>query len=258
MEFNHHSILFSLILGFTAITAPAYTLDVDGPPQHKVDLSNVDEATPQDEPISAYGNPDSYVVDGVRYNVLTSTDGYSKSGIASWYGNKFHGHLTSSREPYDMFKMTAASPDLPVPCYVKVKNLDNNREVVVKVNDRGPFHSNRLIDLSYAAANKLGIIGRGTGNVRVSAISFATSKMAALHHRYIQVGAFALRSNADQLRQKISSTIEHPVRIRETYAQNNQTLYRVEVGPLKSQDSLHEVRKTLLAHGVRDIATFMS
>ncbi len=256
-----HRFFLSFLLGLIAANASAnypYTLDTDGPPTHQVDLSNVREPTPKSEALSSYGNPDSYVVEGIRYNVLTSTNGYDKTGVASWYGNKFHGHLTSTREPYDMFEMSAASRDLPLPSYVKVTNLDNNHEVIVRVNDRGPFHSSRLIDLSYAAAKKLGIIARGTGHVRVSAITFGHGQLAALHHRYLSVGAFAERRNADQLRQRVAQVIQSPVRIRETYAQNNRTLYRVEVGPLASQDTLSEVRKTLQAQGVRDFKSFVS
>lgn len=261
MRTNLQTIIVSSVFALLAVNVNAntpYTLEKDGPPTEEVDLSLVRSAVPKHEALSSYGNPDSYVVDGVRYNVLTSTQGYNKTGVASWYGNKFHGHLTSTREPYDMFEMTAASRDLPLPSYVKVTNLDNNKEVVVKVNDRGPFHSSRLIDLSYAAAKKLGIIARGTGHVRVSAISFGKNQLAALHHRYLSVGAFAERNNAIQLRQRIAQVIQSPVRIRETYAQNNQTLYRVEVGPLTSQDSLHDVRQRLQAQGVRDFTTFMS
>lgn len=262
MRTYRHSFFLCSLLGLMAVNASAnspYTLDVDGPPTQSVDLSNVREPTPKSEALSSYGNPDSYVVEGIRYNVLTSTDGYNKTGVASWYGNKFHGHLTSTREPYDMFEMSAASRDLPLPSYVKVTNLDNNHEVIVRVNDRGPFHSSRLIDLSYAAAKKLGIIARGTGHVRVSAISsFGQGKLAALHHHYLSVGAFAERRNADQLRHRVAQVIQSPVRIRETYAQNNQTLYRVEVGPLASQDTLYQVRKTLQAQGVKDFTSFVS
>ena len=130
------------------------------------------DAVPRPEARSRYGNGPLYEVFGQRYQVLDSSYGYVEQGVASWYGKKFHGRLTSSREPYDMYAMTAAHKSLPLPTYVEVRNLSNGRSVVVRVNDRGPFVKNRLIDLSYAAAQKLGIVRDGTGMVEVRAISF--------------------------------------------------------------------------------------
>jgi rare lipoprotein A len=134
------------------------------------DASNTPDAVPKSEAKSTYGNPKHYVVNGKHYNVLKNANGYNKVGYASWYGNQFHGHLTSSHEAYNMYSMTAASTTLPIPTYVKVTNLENGRSVVVKVNDRGPFRSDRIIDLSYAAAKKLGYSSKGTALVRVTAI----------------------------------------------------------------------------------------
>ena len=130
------------------------------------------DAVPREEPRSRYGNGPTYEVFGRQYRVMESSHGYVERGVASWYGRKFHGRLTSSREPYDMYAMTAAHKSLPLPTYVEVRNLANDRRVVVRVNDRGPFVKNRLIDLSYAAATKLGIVQAGTGMVEVRAISF--------------------------------------------------------------------------------------
>lgn len=130
------------------------------------------DAVPRQEPPSRYGNGPVYEVFGKRYTVMPSSDGYSERGVASWYGRKFHGRLTSSREPYDMYEMTAAHKTLPLPTYVRVRNLRNDRSIVVRVNDRGPFVHNRIIDLSYAAARKLGMIRDGTSLVEVTAISF--------------------------------------------------------------------------------------
>ena len=146
------------------------TVERDGPPDEYVEVDYIPDAVPQVEQRSKYGNPPSYVVNGKRYYTLPSSDGYVKRGIASWYGKKFHGRRTSSWEIYDMYAMTAAHRSLPLPTYVRVRNLDNDREVTVKVNDRGPFHPDRLIDLSYVAAKKLGIIEKGTGLVEVRAI----------------------------------------------------------------------------------------
>jgi peptidoglycan lytic transglycosylase len=122
------------------------------------------------ESLSRYGNAESYWVNGVLYHTLPSAAGYRERGIASWYGPGFDGELTSSREPYDMYAMTAAHRSLPLPTYVRVTNLRNGKSIVVRVNDRGPFHPNRIIDLSYAAAQRLSILQDGTGLVEVAAI----------------------------------------------------------------------------------------
>lgn len=136
----------------------------------KEGIESIVDATPQPEPKSRYGNHSPYEVFGQRYHVMDSSEGYQEQGLASWYGPKFHGRRTSSWEPYNMFEMTAAHKSLPLPTYVKVRNLDNNREIVVKVNDRGPFKDGRIIDLSYAAAYKLGAVEKGIVPVEVIAI----------------------------------------------------------------------------------------
>ncbi len=145
----------------------------DGPPSGSVAIPELpDDAVPRPEPKSRYGNGPVYEVFGKRYRVMNSSDGYSERGVASWYGKKFHGRLTSSREPYDMYEMTAAHKTLPLPTFVRVRNLSNNKSVVVRVNDRGPFAHNRIIDLSYAAALKLDMVTSGTSLVEVEAIGF--------------------------------------------------------------------------------------
>ncbi|NIA01422.1 MAG: septal ring lytic transglycosylase RlpA family protein, partial [Planctomycetia bacterium] len=156
-----------------------YSQAQDSAPYRAIDVSAVKDAIPRVEPKSRYGNPASYVVLGKRYTTLASSKGYKKRGIASWYGTKFHGHRTSSGESYDMYEMSAAHKTLPLPTYARVSNLRNGRSVIVKINDRGPFHENRVIDLSYAAASRLGILGKGTGLVEVEAIdpgTYAVSK----------------------------------------------------------------------------------
>jgi len=143
----------------------------DGAPEsYDRDWRTIEDATPQDEPFSRYGNPDSYEVFGLQYQVLASNEGFSEKGLASWYGTKFHGQRTSSGEPYDMYAMTAAHKSLRIPTYVEVTNLSNNRKAIVKVNDRGPFHEGRVIDLSYAAATKLGVAETGTAPVSIRVI----------------------------------------------------------------------------------------
>lgn len=146
----------------------------DGPPLEQRDVSQIPDATPRWEPKAKSGNPRSYVIQGKRYYVMDSAVGYEAVGMASWYGKKFHGRKTSSGEVYDLYGMTAAHTALPLPTYVRVTRLGNSpytgRSIIVKVNDRGPFLGNRLIDLSYAAAKKLGIIRAGTAQVKVEAI----------------------------------------------------------------------------------------
>lgn len=150
----------------TSITEPK-----DGPPKNFQDISQIPNAVPKIEPRARYGNHSPYEVLGKTYRVMKSAVGYKQDGIGSWYGEKFAGRKTSSFEPYDPYAMTAAHKSLPLPSYVRVTNLENNREIVVKVNDRGPFHEDRIIDLSYAAAAKLGYMDKGTARVRVEFIN---------------------------------------------------------------------------------------
>ena len=140
------------------------------------DLDAVPDAVPVEEPLSRYGNPEEYEVFGESYRVMDSSEGYVAEGLASWYGDEFQGRRTSSGEPFDMYLMTAAHRTLPIPTYVEVTNLENGRVAVVRVNDRGPFHSDRIIDLSYVAARKLGIVGPGTAKVRVRALEPAAAR----------------------------------------------------------------------------------
>lgn len=134
-------------------------------------IADLPDAVPQAEDKSPYGNPSSYEVYGKRYDILDDARGFRESGYASWYGKKFHGKRTSSGVPYDMYAMTAAHKTLPIPCYVRVTNVSNGKSVVVKVNDRGPFHDGRVIDLSYAAAAKLDMIGHGSTLVQLEALT---------------------------------------------------------------------------------------
>jgi len=142
----------------------------NGPTAPPIDVTKIPEPVPKTEPRSRFGNKPSYSVLGKTYSVLPSGQGYVERGIASWYGNKFHGYMTSSFETYDMYAFSAAHKTLPLPSYARVTNLDNGKSVVVRVNDRGPFHENRIIDLSYAAAVKIGVWPKGTGLVEVRAI----------------------------------------------------------------------------------------
>tara|TARA_B100000676_G_C17980659_1_gene788777 strand:- start:533 stop:1363 length:831 start_codon:yes stop_codon:yes gene_type:complete len=223
---------------------------VDSAPKKKIDVETIPNAIPKREPKSRYGNPKSYVVFGKRYYVMDSGKGYIEKGIASWYGTKFHGRRTSSGETYDMYAMTAAHKSLPLPTYVKVTNLSNDKFIVVKVNDRGPFHENRIIDLSYTAAIKLDIIQKGTGLVEVKAIDPEEPKEDNLVKDdkistqdtsfYIQVGTFSKLESAKILKQKLGSFGDNLIKISNVIVSGN-TLYRVRIGPFtdtKLSDSI--------------------
>lgn len=138
-----------------------------GVPKPPRDLASIPDAVPRAEPRSRYGNPETYEVFGKKYRVMKSARGHIERGLASWYGPGFHAERTSSGEPYNMYSMTAAHKTLPIPSYVRVTHLGNGRSIVVRVNDRGPFVGNRIIDLSYTAAYKLGMIGTGTAPVEI-------------------------------------------------------------------------------------------
>lgn len=246
----------------------------DGGPSYSADLSHVPDPVPRAEPRSRYGNPESYVVNGRRYTVMQSADGYVTRGIASWYGTKFHGRRTSSGETYDMHALTAAHTSLPLPTYVRVTNLNNGRSTIVRVNDRGPFHDNRVIDLSYAAASKLGIVETGTGLVEVRALTpgqpapppvtvaqtapvvatganvGTTTPAARPVGLYLQVGAFVSRNNAEQLRNRLSSEPLPPVRVQEGADAGNTPIYRVRIGPISSVDEADRLAAQLGGLGV--------
>ncbi|SJN11964.1 Rare lipoprotein A precursor [Halomonas citrativorans] len=154
----------------TASGGGRYAMHGDAYPVAPPDVSTVPDAVPRNEPRSAGGNRPTYEVWGEKYHVMPDASGYAKQGLASWYGEKFHGYATSNGEIYDMYKMSAAHRSLPLPTFARVTSLDSGQSVVVRVNDRGPFHSDREIDLSYAAAARLGILDNGTGRVKVEAI----------------------------------------------------------------------------------------
>ncbi|MDW3095631.1 MAG: septal ring lytic transglycosylase RlpA family protein [Gammaproteobacteria bacterium] len=157
------------IVMVAACSSPLSKKD-SAPKKSSTRVDRSEKVIPKVEPKSKYGNPKSYVVFGQRYYTLSTAKGYVEQGIASWYGTKFHGRRTSSGETYDMYAMTAAHKTLPLPTYARVTNKKNGRSIIVRINDRGPFHDNRIIDLSYAAATKLGIVTTGTGLVEVRAI----------------------------------------------------------------------------------------
>ncbi|MBL7479236.1 septal ring lytic transglycosylase RlpA family protein [Legionella bononiensis] len=217
-----------------------YTIQQDGAPSKQKKLS-FKEPVPTNEPLSRYGNPSEYYVDGRAYKVMKSSSGYKTRGVASWYGTKFHKQRTSSGEPYNMYVMTAAHKTLPLPTYVKVKNLDNGRSAVVKVNDRGPFHADRVIDLSYAAALKLGVFPKGTANVEIETLKGP----AGVAHYYLQAGAFSSEALAKRLKEKLVHITPSPVFI-EHYQQH----YVVRVGPFGNKAMSDNLKAKLAQNGV--------
>lgn len=229
----------------TASTKPGgYYLD-DGPEANPPgNLDAVPDAVPRDEPLHRFANR-TYVALGNTYTPTTERGGYTKEGVASWYGRRFHGKKTASGEPYDMYAMTAAHPTLPIPSYARVTALDSGKAVVVRINDRGPFHSNRIIDLSYTAAHKLGLLGRGSGRVRVESLDPADSvaQQQAADPRggvYLQVGAFASADNARALRDRLSSALG--LDAARTRVVQSGSLHRVQLGPYADDAAAHADR----------------
>ena len=245
----------------TRSTGGKYYKD-DGPPSEHRDLSLIPDAVPKVEPKSRGGNPKSYVVFGKRYYVMNSSRGYVERGIASWYGKKFHGRRTSNGEIYDMYAMTAAHKTLPIPTYVEVTNIRTGNSIIVRVNDRGPFHQGRIIDLSYAAAQKLGTAGKGTGLVEVRAIDPITwngkGKQTTVRTAdrsgqanpdakiYLQLGAFSSRDNAQRLMLKAAGNKIPGVFIKQGVDKQGNPVYRVRIGPLATIDLVDNVITRLL------------
>ena len=195
----------------------------------------IDYSSIKPEPLSRTGNA-PYTVYGVRYVPLPSAAGYRERGIASWYGKKFHGRRTSSGETYNMYAMTAAHKTLPLPTYVEVTNLNNNRKIIVKVNDRGPFIGKRIIDLSYAAAKELDLVGPGTGPVLVEAIHVGrpASTAVATWKYYVSAGVFGNRDNARQLTQRLTRSGFSAAHVRSKTVSGNR-LHQVLIGPFSSE-----------------------
>jgi rare lipoprotein A len=242
-----------------------YAEDHDSGPTAPPDLSKIPEPVPRAEPPSPYGNKSPYSVLGETYRVLPSCKGYVERGIASWYGNKFHGYLTSNFERYDMYAYSAAHKTLPLPCYVRVTNLENGRSAIVRVNDRGPFVANRLIDLSYVAAVKLGVWPKGTALVEVRGIdpehperTVEPARAAVVSGApektpkpllYLQVGAYADAANAERAAAQVRAA--HLGAVRVVAAQvNGRTLHRVRLGPLADVDEADRLTPRLRALGL--------
>ncbi len=252
---------------------PAYYSD-DGPPESiPVDIASIPDAVPRDEPYHRYANR-PYTVFGRTYAPAVNDDPVRERGLASWYGRKFHGQKTSSGEVYDMFAMTAAHKTLPIPSYARVTSLKSGQSVVVRVNDRGPFHEGRVIDLSYAAAAKLGIAGPGSGPVEVErvfardaarlavaaaspapasaplppprAAEIATPLLApGPSGLYLQLGAFSSAENAESFRDHLARSLpwlNEPIEVAA-----GASLHRVRLGPYRNREEAQAIADKIRA-----------
>lgn len=245
----------------------------DSGPTGAVDVSHIPDAVPRVEARTIAGNKSPYTVLGKSYTVMDSSENYWAEGVASWYGTKFHGQHTANGEIYDMYAMSAAHKTLPIPTYVRVTNLANQRSVIVRVNDRGPFHGDRLIDLSYSAAHKLGFHQQGTARVRVEALdprnyqsqpSWPSQNTQAgvaaypIEHAYrpdtspyqlpdntfLQVAALSSEAAAQTLQGKLAPLTTYPVVV-SSLLQQGKKLYRVRIGPVRNNLDMQELRTLL-------------
>ena len=224
-----------------------YQIKVDGPP-HESPENIGRQPQPKYEPLSRYGNHSPYEVNGKTYRVLDSSQGYRARGNASWYGRKFHGRKTSSGEVYDMFEFSAAHRELPLPTYLEVTNLDNGRSVIVRVNDRGPFHDNRILDLSYAAAERLDIVRAGVAPVEIRAINVLTAGNGQ-GEVWLQVGAFSERSTAQRIQRQLERNAIRPVQVT-AVRRNGRRLWRVRTGPYDNARQLRRAEQSINAMGL--------
>lgn len=238
-----------------------YYMD-DGPHSSvPVNPHTVKNAVPRREPLSRGGNK-PYSVFGKRYTPMKSAAGYRERGIASWYGKKFHGRRTSNGETYNMYTMSAAHKTLPLPSYVRVTNLKNGRSVIARVNDRGPFLHNRIIDLSYTAATQLGIVATGTGLVEVKAVDVdnyqpdpapvaqlaSTAKTSGNNRIYLQLGAFSDVNNAYRLQARLESAVNNVIIVKGDA--NGRSIHRVRVGPLNDVSAVDRIASRIRSLGI--------
>jgi rare lipoprotein A len=253
----------AMLAGCAGPAKDIYGGDTDGAPPNMPDVTKIPDPVPRAEPRSARGNPPFYEVMGRRYYVMNEAAGYRELGIASWYGTKFHGRLTSSGEPYDMYAMTAAHKTLPLPTYVRVTHRGNGRSIIVRVNDRGPFIGERIIDLSYAAAIRLGMHNDGTALVDVEAISPETAgapRVAAVASPasaapaqavWVQVGAFSDEANAARMTSRLAGEGIREV-MTSSEQRSRQTIYRVRIGPMGAVEDVENMLARVRALGIDD------
>ena len=259
-----------LIHGCTQAPRVIDEMDIQDGAGELVDTRLIANAVPKMEPVTRAGNSNPYTVLGETYHLLPTARGYKRVGTASWYGSKFHGRKTANGEVYDMYAMTAAHRTLPIPAYARVTNLANQRVIVVRINDRGPFHASRIIDLSYAAALKLGFADHGTAEVEIEVITPTSTRVEApmpnvspvvaarlsipevraaeersIDHLpsggvFLQIGAFAQRTSADRLQRAISAMTSLPIEIIQ-----HRELFKVKMGPIKNSTRLKMLQKKI-------------
>lgn len=248
---------FALTLFLIALCAcsgsnPKVAWEGDGAPLVALKPNDVANAVPRPDPILRAGNSSPYEVNGEVYTVLPTATGYDATGVASWYGTKFHGNKTANGEIFDLYLATAAHRNLPIPSYARVTNLDNGREVIVRVNDRGPFHAERLIDLSYGAAVKLKFVDKGTARVRVQVVNLAgvddNRDNETGSYRYLQLGAFANLRAAEDLRDSVAALVAVPVNVMPADV-GGRRLHRVRVGPVADGRQLQRLQELLMLRG---------
>lgn len=264
-------VLVSVLAGLAGCTTPVRE-PLDSAPTKKIDVSGIPNVVAQPVKRTAAGNRSPYTVLGKTYSVMSDSRGYVSEGLASWYGTKFHGRHTSNGEIFDMYGLTAAHKHLPIPTYAEVTNLDNGRKIIVRINDRGPFHSERMIDLSWAAAEKLGFSDRGTAPVRVVALDPDSgtvpvqtvakkvqlpapqqdpvpAPVALPENSYYQIAALSDRFGASSLADDIEALTKYPVAIEwnETAAA---PVYKVLVGPLKDRREIDTLAVVLELGGL--------
>lgn len=237
-----------------------YQHNQDFAPLKRMDPDSIEDAIPRLDPIRAAGNKSPYMVFGKVYHVMGTSKNYKEQGKASWYGLKFHGHNTSNGEVYDIQGMTAAHKTLPLPSYVKVTNVANGRTAIVRVNDRGPFHDERIIDLSYAAATKLGYIDQGTAEVLVEAIdveqwlaqteqkgNYVVKREANSNTQaqtWLQIGAYSSEAGAINVRKQLLEQFSWSTVV----ATGVDGIHRVKMGPIPEQ-KVAEVSQQLVEKG---------
>ncbi len=248
---------------FQGCTSSRYKMQHDKAPEGLFDASAVPDAVPVWEPLSPRGNKSPYTVRGREYHILPSAQGYVETGISSWYGLKFHGELTSNGEVYNMYEMSAAHKTLPLPSYLRVTNLDNGRVAIVRVNDRGPFHEDRIIDLSYAAAKKLGFDQRGTAKVKLESLNPASAgstepggdgigktQTPDRLSNFVQVAALSSKSKAAATKVQLEKLeLPYPVFVAPS-PDRDPPVYRVRVGPIDDSSVAERTRAQLQQAGI--------
>ncbi len=256
-----------LLVGCGGLVLPGSSSDAA--PRRSLDVSNIPNVVPRQEEVLRAGNYSPYTVLGGTYEIMDTSRGYRETGLASWYGTKFHGRLTSNGEIYDMYQITAAHKTLPIPAYALVRNLDNNREIIVRVNDRGPFHEDRIIDLSWAAASKLGYADLGVARVEVIALDpndyqitlaslaaernpqindSAAAILAAPETSHLQIAALSTAEAARDLAESIALLTE--VKVEVLLPQGGETFYRVLAGPIAGSSDLAVLQTLLELNGL--------